>query len=222
MGHRLRVTVAKPAGDGAGAARGPVEGRNLPRRLTKRCSLRLPCCAECAFPLRRRPGGVGHNPPPACGALWKMAQLGKRARATPRQAAGGCAERRCRKQTGFGTFAEAATEFRSHPRCSSCGSARAKRDGLAPNDARGWECLGCGRKHGSLAGTAFEHTRRGLPGRVSLIGLMRFSVPLDCIGGRHRRLQNPCAVACGHGKPSHEEDKGGLRRPRSQRRHHRA
>ena len=143
--------------------------------------------------------------------------------ATPRQAAGGgCAERRCRKQTGFGTFAEAAAEFRSHPRCPSCGSARAKRDGLAPNDARGWECLGCGRKHGSLAGTAFEHTRRGLPGRVSLIGLMRLSVPLDCIGGRHGRLQNPCAVACGHGKPSHEEDKGGLRRPRSQRRHHRA
>ena len=44
---------------------------------------------ECAFPSRRRPGGVGHNPPPACGALWKVAQLGKRARATPRQAAGG-------------------------------------------------------------------------------------------------------------------------------------
>ena len=140
----------------------------------------------------------------------------------PARLRGGCAERRCRKQTGFGTFAEAAAEFRSHPRCPSCGSARAKRDGLAPNDARGWECLGCGRKHGSLAGTAFEHTRRGLPGRVSLIGPMRLSVPLDCIGGRHRRLQNPCAVACGHGKPSHEEDKGGLRRPRSQRRHHRA
>ena len=31
------------------------------------------------------------TPPPACGALWKMAQLGKRARATPRQAAGGVA-----------------------------------------------------------------------------------------------------------------------------------
>ena len=103
MGHRPRVTVAKPAGDGAGAARGPAEGRIPARRLTKRRSLRLPCCAECAFPLRRggiagtecafplcrRPGGVGHNPPPACGALWKVAQLGKRARATPRQAGGG-------------------------------------------------------------------------------------------------------------------------------------
>ena len=29
------------------------------------------------------------NPPPGCGALWKMAQLGKCARATPRQAGGG-------------------------------------------------------------------------------------------------------------------------------------
>ena len=44
---------------------------------------------KCAFPLRRRPGGAGRNPPPACGALWKVAQLGKCARATPRQAAGG-------------------------------------------------------------------------------------------------------------------------------------
>ena len=31
----------------------------------------------------------GATPPPACGALWKVAQLGKCARATPRQAAGG-------------------------------------------------------------------------------------------------------------------------------------
>ena len=31
----------------------------------------------------------GATPPPACGALWRVAQLGKRARATPRQAAGG-------------------------------------------------------------------------------------------------------------------------------------
>ena len=45
--------------------------------------------ADCAFPSRRCPGGGGPNPPPACGALWKMAQLGKRARATPRQAVGG-------------------------------------------------------------------------------------------------------------------------------------
>ena len=33
----------------------------------------------------------GANPPPACGALWEVAQLGKRARATPRQPAGGVA-----------------------------------------------------------------------------------------------------------------------------------
>ena len=50
---------------------------------------RDPGYPECAFPLRLRPGGVGRNPPPACGALWKVAQLGKCVRATPRQAAGG-------------------------------------------------------------------------------------------------------------------------------------
>ena len=49
---------------------------------------RDPNLPECAFPLRHRPGGAGRNPPPACGALWKVAQLGKCARATPRQPAG--------------------------------------------------------------------------------------------------------------------------------------
>ncbi len=32
--------------------------------------------------------GAQGNRPPECGALWKMAQLGKRARATPRQDVG--------------------------------------------------------------------------------------------------------------------------------------
>ena len=89
-----RCNTARPAGDSAGATKkgracGLAEGRLLVRRLTKRRSLRLPRRAECAFPSRRRSGGVGRNPPPACGALWRVAQLGKRARATPRQAAGG-------------------------------------------------------------------------------------------------------------------------------------
>ena len=68
---------------------GLTERRSLARRLTERRSLRLPCRAECAFPLRRCSGGAGRNPPPDCGALWKVTQLGKCARATPRQAAGG-------------------------------------------------------------------------------------------------------------------------------------
>ena len=34
------------------------------------------------------PGRCGATPPPGCGALWRMPQLGKCARATPRQAAG--------------------------------------------------------------------------------------------------------------------------------------
>ena len=33
----------------------------------------------------------GATPPPACGALWRVAQLGKRARATPASLRGGCA-----------------------------------------------------------------------------------------------------------------------------------
>ena len=44
--------------------------------------------ADCAFPSGRRPEGAQGNRPPECGALWKMAQLGKCARATARQAAG--------------------------------------------------------------------------------------------------------------------------------------
>ena len=56
-----RAAAARPAGDGVGAAE---EGRTYEPT-------------------------AGRNPPPACGALWRVAQLGKCARATPRQAAGG-------------------------------------------------------------------------------------------------------------------------------------
>ena len=68
-----------------------LERRSLELRLMEKRTLLAWGVADCAFPSRRRPGGVGRNPPPACGALWKMAQLGKCARATPRQAAGGVA-----------------------------------------------------------------------------------------------------------------------------------
>ena len=49
----------------------------------ERRGLRLLRRADCAFPSHHCPGGAGPNRPPACGALWKAAQLGKRARATP-------------------------------------------------------------------------------------------------------------------------------------------
>ena len=65
------------------------KGAFWPDRLTQSRILRFPDRTECAFPSRRRPRGAGRNPPPACGALWRMPQLGKRARATPRQPAGG-------------------------------------------------------------------------------------------------------------------------------------
>ena len=61
------------------------------QRLTERRTLLALGVAECAFRSRRRPGGVGRDPPPDCGVLWKMAQLGKRARATPPPGCGGVA-----------------------------------------------------------------------------------------------------------------------------------
>ena len=59
-----------------------------PDRLTESRTLRSPDRADCAFPSRRGAREVWGNRPPGCGALWKVAQLGKRARATPRQPAG--------------------------------------------------------------------------------------------------------------------------------------
>ena len=57
-------------------------------RLTESRTLPPPDRADCAFPSRCGARGVWGNPPPGCGALWRMAQLGKCARATPRQTAG--------------------------------------------------------------------------------------------------------------------------------------
>ena len=57
-------------------------------RLTEKRILRSPDRANCAFPLRCGAREVWGNHPPGCGALWRMAQLGKCARTTTRQAAG--------------------------------------------------------------------------------------------------------------------------------------
>ena len=56
--------------------------------LTEKHSLGDSAIAECAFPSRRGAWEVWGNPPPGCGALWRMPQLGKCARATTRQPAG--------------------------------------------------------------------------------------------------------------------------------------
>ena len=65
------------------------KGAFWPDRLTQSRILRFPDRTDCAFPSHRGAREVWGNPPPACGALWRMPQLGKRARATPRQPAGG-------------------------------------------------------------------------------------------------------------------------------------
>ena len=64
------------------------KGAFWPDRLTEKRTLRFPDCTDCAFPLRCGAREVWGNRPPGCGALWRMPQLGKCARATPRQPAG--------------------------------------------------------------------------------------------------------------------------------------
>ena len=56
--------------------------------VTGKRILRFSDRANCAFPSHCRPRGMRCNHPPGCGALSKVAQLGKCVRATARQAAG--------------------------------------------------------------------------------------------------------------------------------------
>ena len=70
-----------------------TEKRILTRRLTEKRTLTVRETAECVFPSRGGAREVWGNHPPGCGALWRMPQLGKCARATPRQPAGRVASR---------------------------------------------------------------------------------------------------------------------------------
>ena len=88
-----RAAAARPAGDGVGAA---VEGRAASRRgaswpdASRRGAVcGSPVAQNALFRHVAAREAWGQPSPPACGALWRVAQLGKRARATPRQVAGG-------------------------------------------------------------------------------------------------------------------------------------
>ena len=63
----------------------PQFGRSEARRM--RFSVRTRA-QNALFRHVAAPGRCGATPPPGCGALWRMSQLGKCARATPRQAVG--------------------------------------------------------------------------------------------------------------------------------------
>ena len=67
------------------------------------------------------------------------------------------------------------SEFRLHPCCPPCRSARTKRDGLAPSGAQRWECLGYGCRYTSLTGAVFEHARCELAKWVPPIVFRTFS-----------------------------------------------
>ena len=65
------------------------------------------------------PGRRGANPPPGCGALWRMAQLGKCALATPRRAAGRLARESANLGLEFGLTERRTLQPRCHQKAHS-------------------------------------------------------------------------------------------------------
>ena len=85
------------------------------------------------------------------------------------------AERRCRDEVGFGTFAEAAALHRPAPRCPECDSPSPFRDGVSPSGLQRYRCRSCGTRFNSLTGTVLERCKKDLPTWVEFIRLMRFT-----------------------------------------------
>ena len=85
-GRRVRDGCqARPAGDGAGAARGLGPG------CTERRSLRLSYRSNCAFRSRRRPGGVGRDPPASLRGTMGSGPTGQMCSSNPPPGCGGVA-----------------------------------------------------------------------------------------------------------------------------------
>ncbi len=91
------------------------------------------------------------------------------------------AERRCREEYGFGTFAEAAAEYRPHPPCPSCGDGAPFKDGISDSGLQSYRCRSCGCRFNSLTGTVLERSKKDLPTWIGFIRLMCWNVPLDAI-----------------------------------------
>ena len=91
------------------------------------------------------------------------------------------AERRCREEVGFGTFAEAAVLWRPEPPCPSCGSESVWRDGLTDSGLQRFVCRECGTRFNSLTGTVLERSKSDMPTWVDFVRLMRLDVPIDAV-----------------------------------------
>ena len=89
------------------------------------------------------------------------------------------AERRCRDELGFGTFAEAATLFRPDPPCPSCGDPAPLRDGTGAAGLRRYRCRACGRRFGPLTGTVLERSKKDMPTWAEFIRCMCWNVPIE-------------------------------------------
>ena len=112
--------------------------------LTQRRTLRFPGPTDCTFPLRCGVRKVWGNRPPDCGALWKMAQLGKCARATARQPAGRVAPGSAKIGLEFDLTQRRSLTAAPHVKAqsghtpSTLPRSTALDSGLAASDERGW------------------------------------------------------------------------------------
>lgn len=98
-----------------------------------------------------------------------------------RSLASAVAERKCRDEHGFGTFAEAAALYRPAPSCPRCGFPSPGKDGMSASGLQRYECGACGLRFNSLTGTVLEHSKKDMPTWVDFINLMRFGMPLEGI-----------------------------------------
>ena len=89
------------------------------------------------------------------------------------------AERRCREELGFGTYAEAAARFGRNPPCPNCGDPRPFEDGFTSLGLQRYRRRSCGRRLNSLSGTVLEQSREEVPDWADFVRLMTFNVPLD-------------------------------------------
>lgn len=88
------------------------------------------------------------------------------------------AARRCREETGFSDFDEAAAAYRPYPRCPRCGGGSA-RDGRTPAGRQRFRCRSCGAHFTSLTNTIFENSKKDLATWVEFVRLMCFNVPVE-------------------------------------------
>jgi transposase-like protein len=86
--------------------------------------------------------------------------------------------RRCRMKIGFGTFDEAAAEYRPRPACPSCGAESVK-DGISTSGRQRFLCTECHLRFDSLSQTIFDNCKKDLPTWVKFVECMTWNVQVE-------------------------------------------